>query len=206
LLRKPITYTDFNGDEQTEDFYFNLTKAELVELEMGHEGGLSDALRKIVASKDGAKIMQEFKSIILRSYGQRSMDGKRFVKSQQLRDEFESTEAYSELFMSIVTDPEAAADFVRGIMPGDLMAQAQLTMETEVEEQPEKPAPFEPPAEPKLISWDEAQAMDASERQAGLNSGSIKVQLTRADMEVISELELMAGVKAGHFVVAPEFR
>lgn len=174
MLKKPITYTDFNGAEVTEDFYFNLTKAELIELEMGHEGGLSEALKKIVASEDGKRIMEEFKNIILKAYGEKSLDGKKFVKSQHLRDEFESTEAYSELFVSLVTDPEAAAEFISGIMPQDLMRQAQMSLEQEPQEAVKAPdAMYVPPREPKRISWDEAQAMDPAELQVGLGSGAL---------------------------------
>lgn len=174
MLKKPITYTDFNGVEVTEDFYFNLTKAELIELEMGHEGGLSEALKQIVASEDGKRIMEEFKNIILKAYGEKSLDGKKFVKSQHLRDEFESTEAYSELFVSLVTDPEAAAEFISGIMPQDLMRQAQMSLEQEPQEAVKAPdAMYVPPREPKRISWDEAQAMDPAELQVGLGSGAL---------------------------------
>lgn len=179
MLKKPITYTDFNGVEVTEDFYFNLTKAELFELEMGHEGGLSESLKKIVASEDGKRIMEEFKNIILKAYGEKSLDGKKFVKSQHLRDEFESTEAYSELFVSLVTDPEAAAEFISGIMPQDLMKQAQMTMDQEIEQNgsAEEPAesPYVPPLEPKQITATDAAMMDAAELQAGLLSGALVI-------------------------------
>lgn len=177
MLKKPITYTDFNGVEVTEDFYFNLTKAELIELEMAHEGGLSESLKRIVAAEDGKRIMEEFKNIILKAYGEKSLDGKKFVKSQHLRDEFESTEAYSELFVSLVTDPEAASEFISAIMPQDLMKQAQLTMETE-NVQPEENG-YIPPQEPKQITWEEAQAMDAAELQAGIGSGALVIAAPR---------------------------
>lgn len=120
MLKKSIKYTDFNGDQVTEDFYFNLSKAELVELELSHEGGLKNSLEKIVADEDGAGIVRELKNIILKSYGKKSADGRRFIKNQELRDDFESTEAYSELFMSLATDAGAAAEFVQGIVPTDL--------------------------------------------------------------------------------------
>lgn len=210
MLKKAITYTDFNGEEHTEDFYFNLTKAELIELEMGFEGGLSEGLKKIVASQDGNAIMQEFKKIILGSYGQRTSDGRRFIKNQQLRDEFESTEAYSVLFVSIVTDPEAAAEFVRGIMPQDLMAQAQLQLEQEddVKHDPEIPDVTEPvyvpPAEPKRITSEEAEAMDAADLAAGLGSGSIKVILTRQDVLSMPQDELTEKMLSGHYEVEPQ--
>lgn len=176
MLKKAITYTDFNGEEVTEHFYFNLTKAELIELEMSHEGGLSESLKKIVESGDGGKIIQEFKDIILKAYGERSLDGKRFVKSQHARDEFESTEAYSTLFVSLVTDPEAAAEFVSGIMPQDLMQQAQLKMETEVQEAKEElESVYNPPEKPKVITQAEAEAMDAAQLQTGLVSGALVI-------------------------------
>ena len=121
MLKKSITYEGYDGGTFTEDFYFNLSKAELVELELSHVGGLSESLKRIVASQDGAEIIKEFKSIILKSYGKRSDDGKRFIKNQQLRDEFESTEAYSVLFIELVTDTDAATAFVSGIMPQGLV-------------------------------------------------------------------------------------
>lgn len=120
MLKKTISYTDFNGDDVSEDFYFHLSKAELVELELSYKGGLEAAIKRIVEAEDGKAIIAEFKKIILGSYGQRSEDGRRFIKNQTLRDEFESTEAYSTLFMELVTDAEKAAEFVRGIIPKDL--------------------------------------------------------------------------------------
>lgn len=206
MLKKAITYTDFNGEELTEDFYFNLTKAELIELEMGFDGGLSEGLKKIVASKDGNAIMQEFKRIILTSYGQRTDDGKRFVKNQTLRDEFESTEAYSVLFVEIVTDPDKAADFVRGIMPQDLMAQAQLTMEglvSDVEPVPAEEGQAYEAKDPKVISLEESKAMDVAQLQTGLNSGDLKIRLTTAELDELPGSELANGIHQGYYVLEP---
>lgn len=124
MLKKTIKYTDFNGEEQSEDFFFHLSKAELVELELSHEGGLSESMTKIVAAQDGAAIIKEFKNIVLLSYGVKSPDGKRFIKNQQLREEFESSEAYSTLFMELVTNTDAAIEFINGVVPGDLAAEA----------------------------------------------------------------------------------
>lgn len=125
MLKKTITYTDFNGKEVTEDFYFHLSKADLIELEMSQhgEGGMAAWLKKIVDSNDGKAIINEFKKLILNSYGQKSPDGKRFVKSDALRDEFMSTEAYSTLFMELCTNTEAAANFVNGIVPAGMEAE-----------------------------------------------------------------------------------
>ena len=117
MLRKPITYTDYNGNERTEDFYFNLSKAEVMEMELGVVGGMTQMLNKIVSEQDGRKIMEVFKDIILKAYGEKSADGKRFAKSKELSDAFSQTEAYSNLFMELATDPEAAAAFINGIVP-----------------------------------------------------------------------------------------
>lgn len=117
MLKKTITYEDYNGKTVTEDFYFNLTQAELIEMELNEKGGLAAMLKRIVESEDGAKIIATFKSIILRAYGVKSEDGRRFVKSQELCDEFAQTPAYSVLFMELATDANTAAEFVKGIVP-----------------------------------------------------------------------------------------
>jgi hypothetical protein len=120
VLKKTITYEDFNGETVSEDFFFHLSKAELVEMEMSHDGGLADSLQKIIADQDGKSIIAEFKNIILGAYGKRSEDGKRFVKNATTREEFESSEAYSALFMELVTNADAAVEFINGIVPGNL--------------------------------------------------------------------------------------
>jgi hypothetical protein len=124
VLKKTITYEDFNGETVSEDFFFHLSKAELVELEMSHKDGLSSALQRIIDSEDNKEIIKEFKNIILTAYGKRSEDGRRFVKSQELRDEFVSTEAYSTLFMELVTDTDAAVEFINGIIPAGMTEEA----------------------------------------------------------------------------------
>lgn len=130
MLKKTITYTDYNGVERTEDFYFNLTKAELMEMEMGTSGGFAEMIQRVIAAKDAPTIIAVFKDIILKSYGQKSPDGRRFIKSEQLREEFSQTEAYSILYMELATNDEAAANFVNGIMPNDKIQQAaQQTMQ-----------------------------------------------------------------------------
>ena len=103
--------------ERKEDFYFNLNKAEVAEMELSTEGGLAEMIQKIVSSKDTPSIVKIFKDLILKAYGEKTPDGKRFVKSKELSDAFAQTEAYSELFMELATDAEAAAAFVNGIMP-----------------------------------------------------------------------------------------
>lgn len=117
MLKKTITYTDYDGNVRTEDFYFNLTKAEIMEMEMCTDGGLEKMINKIVQTSDTKRIIETFKEIILKSYGEKSLDGKRFIKNQELRDAFSQTEAYSELFMELATNEEAAAAFVNGVIP-----------------------------------------------------------------------------------------
>ena len=124
MLKKTITYEDFNGEMVSEDFFFHLSKAELVELELSHDGGLSAALQRIVDAEDGKAIIAEFKNIILGSYGKRSDDGKRFFKNQLIREEFEATEAYSALFMELVTDTDAAIEFINGVIPQGMAEEA----------------------------------------------------------------------------------
>lgn len=117
MLKQTISYTDFNGKEQTEDFYFNLTKAEVAEMEMSTKGGLSERIKSIVDAEDTPEIIKIFKSLILDAYGVKSEDGRRFIKSEKAKEEFAQTGAYSELFMKLATDTKAASDFVNGIIP-----------------------------------------------------------------------------------------
>lgn len=123
MIKKTITYVDYNGTERTEDFYFNLSKAELMEMEMGTKGGLTEELQRIINAQDTPEIIKVFKGLLLKSYGQKSPDGKRFIKSAELSEEFEQTEAYSQLFMELATDDKQASDFVNGIIPSDISAE-----------------------------------------------------------------------------------
>lgn len=120
MLKETITYTDYNGNERKEDHYFNLTKAEVMEMEMSTTGGLAEMIQRVVAAQDAPAIIKIFKELILKAYGEKSADGKRFIKSEELSTAFSQTEAYSELFMKLATDSDAAAKFVNGIVPADL--------------------------------------------------------------------------------------
>ena len=120
MLKKTVTYVDYNGVERTEDFYFNLSKAEVTEMELSVEGGFSKMLEEIVKSNDNARILELFKEMILKAYGEKSADGRRFIKSKELSEAFSQTEAYSEIFMELAMDEKAAAAFVNGIMPANL--------------------------------------------------------------------------------------
>ena len=123
MLKKIITYTDYNGVERTEPFYFNLSKAELMEMELGVTGGMTEMLNKIIAAKDASSLMKTFKEMIMKAYGVKSDDGKRLIKSEELSIAFTQTEAYNVLFMELITDDKAAADFVNGIIPNEVQAE-----------------------------------------------------------------------------------
>ena len=123
MLKKTITYVDYNDSERTEDFYFNLSKAEIMEMEMSTSGGLAEMINRIVAAQDVPAIIKIFKDLILKAYGEKSPDGKKFVKSDAISTGFAQTEAYSQLFMELATDADAAAKFVNGIIPADMANQ-----------------------------------------------------------------------------------
>ena len=120
MLKKTVSYVDYNGVERTEDFYFNLSKAEVAEMELSVEGGFSKMLEDVVKSKDNVKIVNIFKQMVLKAYGEKSADGRRFVKSEEIAQAFAQTEAYSEIFMELALNSDAAAAFVNGIMPANL--------------------------------------------------------------------------------------
>ena len=117
MVVKKIKYVDFNGVEREEEFMFNLTEAEITEMELTTDGGLSDSIKKIISAQDTPQIIETFKMLLLKSYGQKSADGRRFIKSEELSKEFTQTNAYSQLFMELAYDDNAAIAFINGIIP-----------------------------------------------------------------------------------------
>lgn len=117
MLKKTITYTDYDGLERTEEFRFNLTKAELVDMELTTAGTFSETMKRIIAEKDIIRITKLFKELLLKSYGVKSDDGKRFIKSQELSEAFSQTEAYSDLYIELLSNPEEAAKFFAEVAP-----------------------------------------------------------------------------------------
>lgn len=125
MLRKDIQYTDFNGQKRTDSFYFNLTKAELAEMEFSKREGLSTVAQQIIEAEDTREILEIFKMIVRVSVGKKSEDGRRFVKNEDIIGELFDSNAYSELFMELVQDADAAAKFIRGVVPEDLNASSE---------------------------------------------------------------------------------
>jgi hypothetical protein len=131
MLKKSITYTDYDGNEQTDEFYFGLSKAEITEMEFSENAGLAKTIESIIKAKDNKRLIELFKKLILKSYGEKSVDGKAFIKKRDghaLSEDFEQTEAFSVLFMELANNDQAAVAFVNGILPAgmaDEVAKAQ---------------------------------------------------------------------------------
>ena len=123
MIKWPITYTDYNGVTRTEDFWFNYNKAELMEKQLGVEGGFAEMIEKIIKADNKPDLMRVIKEFVLKAYGEKSADGRRFIKSDELATAFSQTEAYSILFMQLCEDADKAAKFVNGCVPAELAAQ-----------------------------------------------------------------------------------
>jgi len=137
MLKKKIKYTDYNGIEREEEFLFNLTKAELMEMQMGTNGGLAEMIASLVTTQNMPEIIRIFKDIILKAYGEKSLDGKRFMKVDEkgnpLSIAFSQTEAFSNLFVELASNSKAAADFVNGIIPSDMEVSEEQQKEIEAQ-------------------------------------------------------------------------
>jgi len=145
MLKKLINYVDYDGRERSENFYFNLSKAELLDMELGTIGGMQNLIQLIIEKQDIPKIMEALKSLVLKAYGEKSADGRRFIKTKELSEAFSQTEAYSQLYMELLTNAESAAAFINGIVPADVAAAAAARENaekenTETEKKTEEPA------------------------------------------------------------------
>ena len=127
MYKKTIPYEDFNGVERTEDFYFNLMESEVAELQMSNKAGLDQVIQELIRTQDMPAIIELFKKVILMSYGEKSVDGKRFIKSKELTEAFCQTNAYSNLFMELATNEKAAIEFINGITPKEMKKEAEVT-------------------------------------------------------------------------------
>lgn len=120
-----IKFTDYNGTEQEREYYFNLNKAEILEMEMSENGGLDKLIERIVSTQDTKELISLFKGFVIKAYGEKSIDGLVFDKSQAVKDRFVQSEAYSELFMRLATDAEYAANFVNAVVPQEAIEEAK---------------------------------------------------------------------------------
>lgn len=128
MIKKTVTFKDFDGNDRTEDFYFHLTEQELTEWEFSIDGGLSGVLRRITQSTDLTKYVEIFKDLLIRSYGVKTPDGRGFIKSKEVLDNFIYTQAFSDIYMELATDDKAASEFVNGIIPESLRERANAEM------------------------------------------------------------------------------
>lgn len=167
MLKRTITYTNYDGHEETEELCFHLSKAELIQMEVELPEGLQEFLTKVSESKDGKLIIKTMKDLILRSYGIR--DGNRFRKNAQIREEFESSEAFSELFMELATDGTSAAQFVVGIMPSNLEADLSKIVTTPL------------PTETKVLTQFQATGLSHEDLIAKLADG-YTIESNEADL------------------------
>lgn len=120
MITKTITYKDYNDVERTETFYFHFSQAEILEMQLSTEGGFNERVQKMIDAKDQPSIIKLVKNFVLDAYGEKSADGKRFMKSEEIRRAFVENPAYSTIFMELATDAEAAAKFVNGVVPKDM--------------------------------------------------------------------------------------
>lgn len=130
MLKKTIKFTDYFGEERTQDFYFNLNKSELIEMNFTTTGGMQNMLDQIRNTQDNKRIYELFKDIVLKAYGEKSSDGLRFIKSKELSEAFSQTEAYNELIVEFFSNPDAAANFMKAIIPSDLAKEAEKALES----------------------------------------------------------------------------
>jgi len=128
MIKKTVTFTDFDGNKRTEDFYFHLTEQELTEWELSVDGGLSGVLTRIVNSQDTKTLIGIFKDLLIKSYGVKTPDGRGFVKNEEVLNNFTCTQAFSDIYMELATDDKAAAEFVNGVMPAGLADKANKEM------------------------------------------------------------------------------
>lgn len=125
MIKQTITYDTFDGETLTEDFYFNLSKGEVIRMEMQLEGGLKATLERLIQTRDGKEIMAIIENLILTSYGVKSLDGRRFEKSDEELFKFKNSDAYSELLYKLLTDADKASTFVNGLLPAKLIKEAE---------------------------------------------------------------------------------
>lgn len=123
MIKKTVTYKDLNGKERTETFYFHYFESEIMDMEMSEEGGLAERIQRIIDAKDQASLLKVIKKFVVDAYGIKSDDGRRFIKSQEVKDAFVECPAYSKIYMELLTNDELAAEFVNKVVPEDMAEQ-----------------------------------------------------------------------------------
>ena len=142
MIKKNITYVDFNGEERTDPFYFNLSKAELMDIELDYNGNMSTAMNTMLERRDMKGVLGLLSKLIRKAYGEKSEDGKRFLKNKELEDGFATTDAFSNLLIELVNDEKKLEAFVTGVIPADMREEVEKRMEDSREaEAPKKPEP-----------------------------------------------------------------
>lgn len=209
MLKKSITYTDFNDETKIEDFYFHLGQADLVELQFSKEGGLEEWIKRVTASDDptkhGADIMREFRRLIAVSVGKKNDDGTRFIKNDSIRDDFLNSPAYDVLFMELITDAGAAAAFVNGLVPKQLQDQvAQVQARPHPSDTAATPAPMPEvgatgPVTPQAD--EEAAAATTAEGKSNVFDEHAARQLTREELVSMDANELKSGLASGKYLL-----
>lgn len=191
MLKKTVQYTNFNDQQVTEEHFFHLSKAELVEMELSMEGGLSKHLTDLVEKGDGRTIMETFKKLLLDAYGIKSEDGRRFIKNQEVRDEFASSEAYSQIFMELATSADAAAEFINGIVPQGMDEEVEKFRRDQDKPDLSKPPEAPPGQKPKAVPDPEP-----APQELGVKAATQRI-LTRAELEEMPAEELQRLLASG---------
>lgn len=196
MLKKDITFNDFDGNEITETHYFHMTQADLVKMDMSRKGGMQVYVARIVAAQDGKEIIEVFDELLRMSYGTRTPEG-RFVRNQTMTEEFMGSEAYSALFMELVTDAAASAEFVNAIIPQGLeQAAAKLKQSSATQVPTPTPAPAVQVAE-------QANAVhEAKDDPTGLSDPSTPQILTASDVMAMDVDELKSGLATGRYTLS----
>lgn len=145
MLKREIKYEDFNGETVVDTFYFNISKPELIEMEVEYEQGLGKFLQSIIDTSDHKELIKKFKEIVLLAYGEKSDDGKYFIKSDEMKNKFSQSAAYTTLFMELAQNDNAAVIFLRGVLPQDMIGQIDQDKPTSLPAPPPAPSPPVPP-------------------------------------------------------------
>jgi hypothetical protein len=193
LLKRAITYESFDGETVTEDFYFHISKADLTKLELSKfsDGGLEASLRKMMNARDGASIMEELDKIIMLSVGVKSEDGRRFVKTEAIREDFKSSPAYEVIFMELVTNAEKAAEFIAACIPGNI----------DVSELQEKSKNVFTEPEPEDVGDGRPQPEAKDPTALGQSDAASQRVLTRAEVQAMPQDELSHLLATGQAII-----